>query len=60
MPFVVEARAVVVDGVLGPEAAHERQGLVEPRGPLAPLDPERLLLVRVGDAEAERGEQPAT
>ena len=50
----------MVDGVLGPEAAHERQRLVEPRGARAPLDPERLLLVRVGDTEAERGEQAPT
>ena len=26
----------------------------------ASLDAERLLLVRVGDAEAERGQQPST
>ena len=36
----------------------QRQRLVEPRGAVAPLDAERLLLVRVGDAEAERGQQP--
>ena len=41
---VVEARAVVIDGRLGPQAAHQRQRLVEPRGALLARDAERLLL----------------
>ena len=52
--LVVEPRAVVVDCVLGPEAAQQRQRLVEDLGPVAPLDAERLLLVGVGDARARR------
>ena len=51
--------AVVVDGVLGPEAAHQRQRLVEDLRPLATLDPERLLLAGVGDPQPEGRQQPA-
>jgi len=42
-----------VDDVLCQTGPHERQRLVEKPGPFASLDAERLLLVRVGDTEAE-------
>ena len=54
----VEARAVVVDGVLQPQAPDQRQGLVEPRRPLAACHAEGLLLVGVGDAETEGRQEP--
>ena len=54
----MEQRSVVIDRVLGPQAPHERQRLVEPRRPLPALDAERLLLVCVRDAETESRQQP--
>ena len=56
--LVVEARAVVVDGVLGPEPADQRERLVEPRRALLAGDAERLLLVRLDHAEPERRAAP--
>ena len=44
----------MVDDVLRPAGANDRQQLVEHACPFAPLDTERLLLVRVGDTESER------
>ena len=57
--LVVEPRAVVVDGVLAPQAAEQRERLVEDRGAIATRDAERLLLDRMRDAESERRERAA-
>ena len=53
----MEALAVVVDDVVEPARPHHGQRLVEPACPFASLDPERLVLAGVGDAEAERRQQ---
>ena len=57
-PLVVEAGPVVVDRVLRPEPAHQRERFVEPRGAVLAGDAERLLLGRVHDPQAEPGEEP--
>ena len=48
----------MVDRVLGPQATHERQRLVEPRRALARSMPNACCSCAVGDTEAERGQQP--
>ena len=50
----------MIHRVLGPEPADQRQGLVEPGGPLLPRDAERLLLVGVDHAQPERGQHAPT
>jgi hypothetical protein len=55
---VVEPRAVVAEAFAGPAQPEHLHRLVEDRRPLIALDAERLLLVRVGDAESERRQQP--
>ena len=57
--LVAEALALVIDGLAGPEAAEERQHLVEELRPGATLHAERLVLAGVGRAETEGREQPA-
>ena len=54
-----EVLAFVVDAVLHPEPADQRQRLVEPAGAILPLHGERLLLRWIGDAQPERGQRPA-
>jgi hypothetical protein len=54
----MEAGTVVVDPVLGPEAADEAEGLVEQGGPLGAVDPERPMLGGDRRPDAHRRQQP--
>ena len=54
----VEVLAVVVDVVLGPQAAHERHRLVEQAGPGRALDPEGPVLGRDRGPEPHARQQP--
>lgn len=56
---VVEVVAVMCQRPLGPSPAKHGKCLVEQLRPGAAFDAERLLLVRIGDAESERREESA-
>ena len=57
---VVKALAVVRERARCPRPAQHGERLVEDRRPLGAGDPERLLLVWIGDAEPERRQQATT
>ncbi|TPW10116.1 MAG: hypothetical protein FD127_3894 [Acidimicrobiaceae bacterium] len=56
---VVEALAVMGEGLAGPARAQHGHALVEPRRSFRSLDAEGLLFIGVGDPEAERRKEPA-
>src|SRR5690606_2731190 len=57
--LVPEERALVVDGVLGPDPPEQREGLVEALRPLGALDAEGLLLGGIDLAEPEGRQEAA-